>query len=300
MIVKLKHKNTQSLSKMMNKDHFSLKAAFLGALYYWYKGMGSKGFFYFIIDLLLGWTIIAPIIMFFVRGSKFSKEYFEYLLSQGYEEVDPTEEEYKRFQASERNSNIALAVVVVAIIGLFVATANSAKRTTTADSDTASFTSQENTETNQTVKPTSKPANNTQTATLAKVGEAVQDGDIAFTAIDTTKAKTLGNQYTRKTAQGTFYIVTLKIENKGKETKTIDSSMLTLTDSQGRQFDRSIDGQTAKGLAEGKVDLFLQQVQPGLNVTGDIVFDIPKDATGLKLNVKGGYFGKEKQIELGE
>ena len=47
--------------------------------------------------------------------------------------------------------------------------------------------------------------------------------------------------------------------------------MITLTDSQGRTFDRSIDGQTAKGMAQGKVDLFLQQVQPGLNVNGDIV-----------------------------
>lgn len=97
-----------------------------------------------------------------------------------------------------------------------------------------------------------------------------------------------------------FYIITLKIENKGKETKTVDSSMITLTDSQGRKFDRSIEGQTAKGLSQGKVDLFLQQVQPGLSVTGDIVFDIPKDATGLTLNVKGSLFGSAKQIDLGK
>ncbi len=135
---------------------------------------------------------------------------------------------------------------------------------------------------------------------IAKVGETVQDGDIAFTATDVTAATTLGSQYTKKTAQGMFYVVSLKIENKGKETKTIDSSMITLTDSQGRTFDRSIDGQTAKGMARGKVDLFLQQVQPGLSVNGDIVFDIPKDAAGLKLLVKGGYFGKGQAIDLGK
>ena len=135
---------------------------------------------------------------------------------------------------------------------------------------------------------------------IAKVGETVQDGDIAFTVTDGTTATSLGNQYTKKDAQGLFYVISLKIENKAKETKTIDSSMITLTDSQGRTFDRSIDGQTAKGMAQGKVDLFLQQVQPGLNVNGDIVFDIPKDATGLKLLVKGGYFGKGQQIDLGK
>jgi len=82
--------------------------------------------------------------------------------------------------------------------------------------------------------------------------------------------------------------------------REVNKILKEITDSQRRTFDRSIDGQTAKGMAQGKVDLFLQQVQPGLNVTGDIVFDIPKDATGLKLLVKGGYFGKGQQIDLGK
>lgn len=142
--------------------------------------------------------------------------------------------------------------------------------------------------------------NQVETKSIAKLNESVQDGDLVFTATGVTTATTLGNQYTRKDAQGQFQIITLKIENKGNETKLIDSSMITLTDSQGRKFDRSIEGQTAKGMTQGKVDLFLQQVQPGLNITGDIVFDIPKDAAGLKLNVKGSYFGKGQEIGLGK
>lgn len=136
--------------------------------------------------------------------------------------------------------------------------------------------------------------------TVAKLNEPVQDGDLAFTATTVETATALGNQFTKKDAQGMFQIITLKIENKGKETKTVDSSMISLTDSQGRKFDRSIEGQTAKGLSQGKVDLFLQQVQPGLSVSGDIVFDIPKEATGLKLFVKGGLFGKGQEIDLGK
>jgi len=134
--------------------------------------------------------------------------------------------------------------------------------------------------------------------TVAKINDTVTDKDLAFTATSVSTAKSLGNSYTKKDAQGTFYIVTLNIKNVGKETATIDSSMLKITDSQGRKFDRSIEGQTAKGLSQGKVDMFLQQVQPGLSVTGDIVFDLPDDATDLKLLVKGGLFGTEKQISL--
>lgn len=173
---------------------------------------------------------------------------------------------------------IFVALIVIGVIGSMGKSGSS-----------TSGTSQSNTGSKQEeVKP------------IAKVGETVQDGDIAFTVTDVITATSLGNQYTKKDAQGLFYVISLKIENKAKETKTIDSSMITLIDSQGRTFDRSIDGQTAKGMAQGKVDLFLQQVQPGLNVNGDIVFDIPKDATGLKLLVKGGYFGKGQQIDLGK
>ena len=130
------------------------------------------------------------------------------------------------------------------------------------------------------------------------IGEAVTANDLSFTVTDISKAKSLGSSYTKKDAQGTFNVVTIIVKNIGKETATIDSSMMKITDSQGRTFDRSIEGQTAKGLAQGKVDLFLQQVQPGLSVTGDIVFDLPDDATDLKLIVKGSMFGTEKQISL--
>lgn len=140
----------------------------------------------------------------------------------------------------------------------------------------------------------------TETKQIAKLNEPVQDGDLVFTATEVNTATTLGNQFTKRDAQGMFYVITLKVENKGKETKTVDSSMISLTDSQGRKFDRSIEGQTAKGLSQGKVDLFLQQVQPGLGVTGEIVFDAPKDATGLKLTVKGSLFDKGQEIDLGK
>ena len=113
-----------------------------------------------------------------------------------------------------------------------------------------------------------------------------------------TTAKTLGNSFTQKNAQGTFYVVTLKIENKGNKTATFDSSMGKVTDDKGREFERSIEGQTAKGMAQGNVDLFLQQIQPSLSVTGDLVFDLPSDVSNPMLLVKGSLFGKGAKIKL--
>jgi hypothetical protein len=135
------------------------------------------------------------------------------------------------------------------------------------------------------------------TPKLSKINEVATSGEVSFTVIKVTEAKTLG-QYFSRDAQGIFKIITLKIENNGKETKTIDSSMIKLKDSKGRTFERSIDGQTAKGIDKGKVDLFLQQVQPGLGVTGDIVFDIPKESTGLVLTARSGLLAGDAEISL--
>ncbi len=133
---------------------------------------------------------------------------------------------------------------------------------------------------------------------MTGLNEVAQDGDLAFTVLGVNKSKTLGNSYSLKTAQGMFYTVTVKIENKGKKTTTFDASMAKIKDDQGREFERSIDGQTAKGLSQGQVDLFLQQIQPSLSVTGDLVFDLPEGLKNPVLTLKGSLFNQGVGVKL--
>ena len=147
-------------------------------------------------------------------------------------------------------------------------------------------------------RPESPAATQQAPAPPAKIGDTVTDSDLAFTVTEVSTAKRLGGQFFQRDAQGTFHVVTLKIENRGKETRTTDSSQFKIVDSQGREFERSVDGQTAAGLSRGKVDLFLQQIQPGLSFTGDIIFDLPADATGIQLIAKGTLFSKGVKILL--
>ena len=175
-------------------------------------------------------------------------------------------------------------IAIIVVFGVIGAAGGSKSGTQTSGSNSANV----------------ETANNKQDNSQKVYGlnEAVQDGDLAFTVTDVTTAKTLGNSFTQKNAQGTFYVVTLKIENKGNKTATFDSSMGKVTDDKGREFERSIEGQTAKGLAQGNVDLFLQQIQPSLSVTGDLVFDLPSDISNPMLLVKGSLFGKGAKIKL--
>ena len=199
-------------------------------------------------------------------------------------EIDDKAKKCPKCQADQRNwfAKHKILTGILVIILIVIISSSSGNKNKGANTDTTQGSN------NKT----------TQTESIGKIGEAVNANDLSFTVTDISKAKSLGNSYSKKEAQGTFNVITLTIKNTGKETVTIDSSMLKVIDSQGRKFDYSIEGQTAKGLAQGKVDLFLQQVQPGLSVTGDIVFDLPDDATDLKLIVKGSMFGTEKQISL--
>lgn len=148
--------------------------------------------------------------------------------------------------------------------------------------------------TNETAKTEDKKA---EVKTFG-INEEVVDKDLAFTVTSVSKKQSLGSSYSKKTAQGIYYVITVKITNKGDSTTTFDSSMAKITDSQNRQFDHSTDGQIALGMSQGKVDLFLQQVQPGLSYTGDLVFDVPTDIVEPYLVVKGSYFSSGAKIKL--
>lgn len=194
--------------------------------------------------------------------------------------IDDKAKKCPKCQADQRNwfakHPVITVILVIVAISIFSSKGSKSNTNTT------------NTKSSTTTK---------QEEVIAKIGEAVSDKELSFKITNISKAKTLGS-YSRVSAQGTFNVITLEIKNEGKETKTIDSSMLKVVDGQGRKFDRSIEGQTAKGLSQGKVDLFLQQVQPGLSVTGDIVFDLPDDATDAFLVVQGSMFSTGKKILL--
>lgn len=143
-------------------------------------------------------------------------------------------------------------------------------------------------------------SNTTPSVQTAKVGATVNDGDLAFTVQSVDTAQTVGNSFSQKTAQGQYVILTVKIQNDGKGTKTVNASDFTVVDSQGRKYDYSTDGQTALEMSNGATSFFLQQIQPSLSVTGKIIFDVPASATGLKLMAQGDIFSNAVSIDLGK
>lgn len=144
------------------------------------------------------------------------------------------------------------------------------------------------------VQPTeTKPAEATQTEPVEKVyaiGDRVTTGEMAYIVTGMKTATSVGSADFGAKPDGIFMIIDMKIENLGKESKTIDSSYMKLIDSQGREFDTDNEA-----WAYLENNIFLKQVQPGLPTSGQVVFDVPKGET-FSLRVSGSFWGGDEQL----
>ena len=100
-------------------------------------------------------------------------------------------------------------------------------------------------------------------------------------------------------ADGEFVIINLVVRNEDKKSRNISASMITLIDSEGREFQTSSTAMTALTMSgEQKAELWSTQIQPGLDKDITIVFDIPPTAQDLKLKVPSGLFGQPAILPL--
>lgn len=128
------------------------------------------------------------------------------------------------------------------------------------------------------------------TATQYKIGDRVVSGDVAYTVTGVKTATSLGDQYFNTVADGVFLIIDMKIENLGKESKTIGSSYMKIIDSQGREFDSDDDA-----WAHLENNILIKQIQPGLPTSGQVVFDVPPGEI-FNLQVSGSLWGGDEQL----
>ena len=151
---------------------------------------------------------------------------------------------------------------------------------------------------------TQNTASNGQTdskETPAALNEAVQSKDVSWTA---TAAKDLGSTLRgsqsrypsiteNKTTTGKYVQIDVTVENKGSDLASITSPILV--DSQNREFTDASTNLSA-WIPQDKELFLLSNLQPNLPKELTFIFEVPADATGLKLKV--GVFSP-KFIDLG-
>jgi Domain of unknown function (DUF4352) len=115
------------------------------------------------------------------------------------------------------------------------------------------------------------------------ISEPVKAGDLTWTVTSVQEATELKSFGQRKT--GNFVTVDLTVQNNGDEAITVDSESLALLDQQGRTHETDPD---ASFYVPSKLDLFLQQVNPGVTQQARVIFNIAPDARGLILRAGDG------------
>ncbi|QGN48607.1 DUF4352 domain-containing protein [Micromonospora sp. WMMC415] len=130
----------------------------------------------------------------------------------------------------------------------------------------------------------------------AKIGQAVRDGKFEFT-VKSNKCGVakVGSDLIGDKAQGQFCLVTVNVKNIGKEAQTLDGSSQKAYSADGTEY----SSDTEAGLYANKDgSTFFEEINPGNQVTGVFVFDIPKNVKLTKLELHDSAFSGGVEVAL--
>jgi hypothetical protein len=112
-----------------------------------------------------------------------------------------------------------------------------------------------------------------QNAVGGVMGKPTTDGKFAFTVTGMKcGAKSVGPKEFGDKAQGEFCLVDVTIKNVGKDAELFNDSSQKAYDAKGQEF--SVDSGAAI-YANGDSSTFLEDINPGNQVKGKLVFDVP-------------------------
>jgi hypothetical protein len=122
------------------------------------------------------------------------------------------------------------------------------------------------------------------------------DCHLAYSITDVQTTKTLGPPAHEVSAQGTFYVVTVKTRfdeqtiapGRGNGSLTPNSRLVRVYDAQGRVFEPAPAGTRALELSTGTGMPLTTPLQPGEAYTTELVFELPADVRAPRLLMTEG------------
>lgn len=112
------------------------------------------------------------------------------------------------------------------------------------------------------------------------------------------QAARVGTSDAGRQARGVFLLVPLTVRNTGREPVALEPGDVALLDAQGRRYSPDVAATRLHAEAVGGDSLLETAVQPGLTLSGVLVFDVPADASGLVLRISRGYI--DLALEMAE
>ncbi len=144
------------------------------------------------------------------------------------------------------------------------------------------------------------PAKAAAAPKTASVGTAVRDGKFQFTITSVSQAKTAGDTTDGlgDTAQGEYTILHVTVTNIGSEPQTLDDSSQYVYDASGRKYEASTDADIDLNSSTGADSVFLNDINPGNTVKGQIAFDMPTGTKAVKAELHDSPFSGGVTVNL--
>lgn len=105
------------------------------------------------------------------------------------------------------------------------------------------------------------------------IGDGVNVGNFAVLVHTPEVKSSVGNQYLRQEANGEYWAVPVSVINNDKEARMVTMAMFKLVSKDGATYDPD---STAVMYMDSQNKLLLDNINPGVQVDGYIVFDMPK------------------------
>jgi hypothetical protein len=129
------------------------------------------------------------------------------------------------------------------------------------------------------------------------LGDPVRDGKFEFTVTEVECGQTsVGQGGLTQTAQGQFCLVSVTVKNIGDEPQTMSDGNQKGIGSNGSEY--ATDSVAGMYLNQENADLWLSQINPGNQVTGVLVFDVPGDVTLRSLKLHDSLFSGGVTVNL--
>ncbi|NHN57110.1 DUF4352 domain-containing protein [Calidifontibacter sp. DB0510] len=127
------------------------------------------------------------------------------------------------------------------------------------------------------------------------IGTPVRDGKFEFTV---TKVRTgvasVGDSSFGTKAQGQFVLITVTVKNIGDVPQSMFDSNQKVTDNQGRQFAPSSEA----AIYMGDDNIIFKEINPGNQLTGVLVYDMPKGAVPVSIELHDSAFSGGTKVAL--
>jgi hypothetical protein len=198
------------------------------------------------------------------------------------QEIDSKATKCPHCQADQRNwfsrHKVITAIVAIIVFLGIIGAASSGGNTTEKAADVSTKTSSE------------------PESTTAGIGQPARDGRFEFT-VNSIKCgvTTAGKDFLTKSAQGQYCLLNVTVKNIEDQSQSLFSSNQYLFDGQNRKFTAD---DTAGIYASPQGSSWYSEINPGNSVTGDIYFDVPKDAEVVSAELHDSAFSGGIKVNL--